>query len=78
MAGAAGLRTYSALLARAGFENIHIEPKEESRAVISQWLPGSGAEDFVVSANITARKPGIASKNDLIVNVPKDHRLAKS
>ena len=30
--------------------------KEESRAVISQWLPGSGAEDFVVGAEITAWK----------------------
>jgi arsenite methyltransferase len=31
--------------------------KEESREVIKQWLPGSGAEDFVVSANVSARKP---------------------
>jgi len=39
------------------FEEIAIEIKEESREVIAQWMPGSGAEDFVVSANIEAKKP---------------------
>ena len=39
-----------------GFQAIGIETKEESREVIKQWLPGSKAEDFVVSANITAVK----------------------
>ena len=34
-----------------------IQPKEESKDVISQWLPGSGSEDYVVSANIEAVKP---------------------
>ncbi len=43
-------------LADAGFTDIRLKLKEESRAVISQWLPGSGAEDFVVGAEITARK----------------------
>lgn len=42
----------------ARFERISIEVKEESRDVIAQWMPGSGAEDFVVSANITAYKAG--------------------
>lgn len=41
----------------AGFVDVKIEEKEESREVIKQWLPGSGAEDFVVSADITATKP---------------------
>ncbi len=40
----------------AGFKDVKISKKEESRAIISQWLPGSGAEDFVVSAEITASK----------------------
>jgi len=39
------------------FEEIAIEIKEESREVIAQWMPGSGAEDYVVSANIQAIKP---------------------
>ena len=43
-------------LVDAGFKEINLNLKEESRAIISQWLPGSGAEDFVISAEITARK----------------------
>lgn len=31
--------------------------KPESREFIKDWIPGSGAENFVVSAIITARKP---------------------
>eukprot|EP00563_Minutocellus_polymorphus_P011115 CAMPEP_0181061616 /NCGR_PEP_ID=MMETSP1070-20121207/22624_1 /TAXON_ID=265543 /ORGANISM="Minutocellus polymorphus, Strain NH13" /LENGTH=418 /DNA_ID=CAMNT_0023141599 /DNA_START=86 /DNA_END=1342 /DNA_ORIENTATION=+ len=40
----------------AGFTEVNVKLKEESRAVISQWLPGSGAEDYVIGAEITARK----------------------
>ena len=40
----------------AGFKDVKMNLKEESREVISQWLPGSGAEDFVISAEITASK----------------------
>lgn len=44
-------------LAAAGFNDVNVEVKPESREVIKQWMPGSGAEDFVVSAAITATKP---------------------
>jgi len=40
----------------AGFKDVEVKLKEESRAIISQWLPGSSAEDFVISAEITANK----------------------
>ena len=40
----------------AGFKDVKMNLKEESREIISQWLPGSGAEDFVISAEITASK----------------------
>ena len=43
-------------LVDAGFVDVKLNLKEESREIISQWLPGSGAEDFVISAEITARK----------------------
>jgi arsenite methyltransferase len=43
-------------LESAGFKDVEVKVKEESRDVIAQWLPGSGAEDFVVSADVTARK----------------------
>ena len=47
------LETY---LKSAGFVDIEVKLKEESREVISQWLPGSGAEEFVIGAEVTARK----------------------
>lgn len=34
-----------------------IEIKPSSRDFIKEWLPGSGAEEYVVSASITAIKP---------------------
>jgi arsenite methyltransferase len=43
-------------LKQAGFKNIQLNLKEESREVIKQWLPGSGAENYVISAEITAKK----------------------
>ncbi|GMH97096.1 hypothetical protein TrVE_jg9062 [Triparma verrucosa] len=49
--------TLMASILAAGFVDVKIEEKEESREVIKQWLPGSGAEDYVVSADITAKKP---------------------
>lgn len=44
-------------LSEAGFVDVKVEAKPESRDVIKDWAPGSGVEDFVVSAMITARKP---------------------
>lgn len=41
----------------AGFVDIRVEKKEESREMISNWLPGSNAGEFVVSAKIFANKP---------------------
>ena len=45
------------ILTQVGFVDISVERKPQSRDVIKNWLPGSGAEEFVVSANIKARKP---------------------
>ena len=53
--------TMEVLLSQAGFVDVTVDVKEESRAIIAQWMPGSGAEDYVVSANISARKPVTAS-----------------
>jgi len=49
------------LLEEAGFVGVTVDIKEESREIIAQWMPGSGAEDYVVSANISATKPGNAA-----------------
>jgi SAM-dependent methyltransferase len=44
-------------LAEAGFTDISITPKDESREFIKDWAPGRGVEDYVVSAYIEAVKP---------------------
>jgi SAM-dependent methyltransferase len=59
VAGAAKIETLRALLLEAGFEQVKIEPRAESRAFIGQCMPG--AEDYVISATIEGRKPGGAS-----------------
>jgi len=46
------------MMTEAGFENILILPKDESRNFIRDWAPGAGVEDYVVSATIEAVKPG--------------------
>jgi hypothetical protein len=58
VSGAPEIDTLRSQLLAAGFapDSIHIDIKEESREVIKQWIPGSGAEDFIVSANVSARK----------------------
>jgi hypothetical protein len=45
------------MLRRAGFKNIRIRPKDQSRTFIRDWLPGSRVEDYVVSASIEAVRP---------------------
>jgi arsenite methyltransferase len=57
VAGAATVAEVEALLAAAGFQEIHVQVRPESRATIRDWLPGSGAEDYVASATIEAIKP---------------------
>ncbi|OAN55171.1 arsenite S-adenosylmethyltransferase [Paramagnetospirillum marisnigri] len=56
-AGAATVAELSAWLAQAGFADIRIDPKPESRELIATWAPGTGIEDYVCSATIEARKP---------------------
>ncbi len=41
----------------AGFENIRIEPKDESKDFIKDWAPDHNVTDYVVSASIEAIKP---------------------
>lgn len=58
VAGAAEVETLRALLRDAGFGEVRVDVKEESRAFIREWMPGSGVEDHVASATIEAVKPG--------------------
>ncbi|MBT5012835.1 MAG: methyltransferase domain-containing protein, partial [Rhodospirillaceae bacterium] len=45
-------------MADAGFGDIRIDVKEESRATIDEWAPGRGIGKYVASATIEAVKPG--------------------
>lgn len=57
VAGATTVEALQGMLTDAGFVEVRINVKPESRAVIRDWMPGSGADEFVVSATIEARKP---------------------
>jgi SAM-dependent methyltransferase len=57
IAGASPVEELEAMLHRAGFRDIRINQKAESRAFIRDWMPGSKIEDYVVSATIEAVKP---------------------
>jgi arsenite methyltransferase len=56
--GAAAPSQIETWLAEAGFTDIRIIVKPESRALIETWAPGRGIEDYVASAIIEGRKPG--------------------
>jgi len=57
VAGAATVQEVEAMLQRAGFVDVRVAVKENSRTFINEWLPGKRAGDYVASADITARKP---------------------
>lgn len=57
MSGASLIGDVQTMLQRAGFVDIAIKPKDESRDFIRDWAPGSQIEDYIVSATIEAIKP---------------------
>ena len=48
-----------AFLTEAGFDNVIVDPRPDSQAIIGQCIPG--AEDYLASARIEGRKPGGAN-----------------
>ncbi len=57
VSGAAPSTEIEGWLADAGFVDIRVSVKQESREMIQTWAPGRGIEDYVASAIIEARKP---------------------
>lgn len=55
--GAALVDDLRGWLEAAGFGAVEITVNPDSRAVIADWAPGSGAEDYVASATLSAVKP---------------------
>jgi len=59
VAGAAAVDELRSLLGDAGFEQIKVDPRRDSGAIIAQCMPG--AENFLASAIIEAQKPSGAT-----------------
>jgi SAM-dependent methyltransferase len=57
VSGAARVDELEALLLGAGFGDVRVTARPESRAFIRDWMPGSGVEEYVASATIQARRP---------------------
>jgi SAM-dependent methyltransferase len=57
MAGAMEIDELRATILAAGFTEVRLAPKDESREFIRDWAPGQKVEDYVVSATIEAVKP---------------------
>lgn len=57
MAGASPVEELRIMMEAAGFCDINITPKNDSKDFIKEWAPDSKVEDYVVSANIEAVKP---------------------
>ena len=58
VAGAARVPELRELLADAGFEEISIEPEDDSAAFISEWDDRRDLSEYLVAATIEARNPG--------------------
>ena len=57
ISGSAYMGDLEKMLQEAGFVEIRICPKDESREMIREWFPGHSVEEYVLSATIEAVKP---------------------
>jgi arsenite methyltransferase len=57
ISGAEDVGVVERLLHEAGFEQVAVAPKEESKIFMVDWAPGAPITDYVVSATIGGRKP---------------------
>ena len=55
--GASLIDEVEEMLQEAGFTAVRIQPKDESKRFIREWVPDSNIEDYLVSATIEAVKP---------------------
>lgn len=57
VSGASLVSELQDFMAQAGFSQINITPKDESKDFLKDWAPGKHIEDYVLSASIEAIKP---------------------
>jgi arsenite methyltransferase len=55
--GAARVDELERMLTEAGFADVAVRPRPESRAFIKDWMPGTGIEEYIASATAEATKP---------------------
>jgi SAM-dependent methyltransferase len=55
--GAESVENIERILQDIGFQDIKIQPKDESKLFIREWMPDMKLEDFIISATIEAIKP---------------------
>ncbi len=58
VAGCATVDEVADMLRDSGFEHVTVTPRPDASASIADWMPGTGAEKYIASATIEARKPG--------------------
>ncbi|MEK4058354.1 MULTISPECIES: arsenite methyltransferase [Paenibacillus] len=56
ISGASSIAVVEGMLRESGFTEIRIEPKDESRTFIKDWVPGANVDQYIVSAVIKAVK----------------------
>ncbi len=57
ISGASSIQVLREHMEAAGFTDIRIAPKDESKIFMEQWAPGRDITDYLVSATIEAVKP---------------------
>lgn len=57
VSGASLISELEEYMHQAGFVDIRIEPKDESKEFLKDWAPNKNIEDYVLSASIEAIKP---------------------
>lgn len=56
ISGAEHVDKIKAMMEKAGFNNIKMMPKDNSKDILNTWLPGKKIEDYVASYIIEAKK----------------------
>jgi len=62
MGNASLIQELETIMSDAGFTNIHIDPKDESKEFIRDWAPDHNITDYVVSATIEGIKPQLENQ----------------
>ncbi len=57
VSGAEQVDVVEHLLTQAGFEDVQVAPKDDSKMFMADWAPGTPITDYVISATIEGRKP---------------------